>query len=232
MRRPSILAIAIFLQACAHSGRASASDDHLVQPYFDRDWGAPGYASLLQKKLFLTAADYGRVIVRPSPASIGEYAISVYSADSEKDAHITLTRAGRNLWYQRSYQREKTVSDDPYASSAPIKVTRIDATLPVSTALAIRAAWAEMLRGTAGKWPGRGDRIVLDGTDIEFALIEGGKKMTGVIAAGATGKNTLQLRKLSELLERYCTASPSQRSSIASEIETKAKHLVRDLHAR
>jgi hypothetical protein len=232
MQRHSILAIAIFLQACINSGTAGASDDHLVQPYSDRDWGAPGYASSLQKKLVLTTADYGRVLVRPSPASIGEYVISVYSADSGKEAHITLTRAGRNLWYQHSYQKEKTVSDDPYASSAPIKVTRIDATLPVSTARAIRSAWAEMLRGTAGKWPGQGNRIVLDGTDIEFSLIDGGKKMTGVIAAGATGKNTLQLRKLSELLERYCTAPPSQRRSIASQMETKAKHLVRERHAR
>ena len=72
------MVVVAFVYSCAVCSLvARAPDDHLVRPYVDRDWGVRGYASLLEKKLFVTPAGYGRILVLPSAGSLGEYALSI-----------------------------------------------------------------------------------------------------------------------------------------------------------
>jgi hypothetical protein len=224
-----VLLALVALHACTHFSVATVADDHLVPVDPDRGAGVPDYGALLQKKLFVTPANYGRVLVLPSAASLGEYALSLYSTASKNVHNITYTKAARNLWYQRSLRGSLSLRDDPYSSQEPIRITRIDAVLPPSTALAIRAAWTEALRGTAPH--SRGGPIVVDGADFEFSLVDRGKTATGVIMPGMReGKSMSQLIAVTELLETYCKAGPNQRAHIALQIEKRANDLVRCLH--
>src|SRR4051812_39711253 len=98
------LLTATMLVFSARSLCASTPGDHLVPPYSDRDWGVPGYNSLVEKKLFITPASYGRILVRPSMGSQGEYAFSLYRIGNDS-VQITYTKASRNIWSYLSAKR-------------------------------------------------------------------------------------------------------------------------------
>jgi hypothetical protein len=218
-----IVAIVCFI---AVSSLASA-EDHLVPPYKDSDWGLRGYALFLQKHLFLTPATYGRVLVHPSPASIGEYSLSIYPTREPGLVHVSLVRASRNVW---SYLTDKKdgVTVPPVHEPwevAPLRFHRSDATLPMSAGAALRAAFAAMLHGTRGRYPGYSGGVYVDGYDIEFSLTEGSATLRGVITPNVTGKNVSELRKLVDLLESYCQAQSGRRASLAGDIERKARSI-------
>jgi len=82
-----------------------------------------------------------------------------------------------------------------------------------------------MLRGTRGRYPGT-TRVIVDGYDIQFSLVESGKTMRGVITAGLTGKNVSELEKVVDLLESFCQAPSARQASLATQIERKAKQIV------
>ncbi len=203
----------------------AGAPDHLVPPYEDRDSGVRGYASFLERHLFLTPATYGRVLVQLSPASFGEYSLSVYPNPQAGVVRVTLVRASRNVW---SYLSDKKhghavpAVHEPW-EVAPLRFHRSDATLSMSAGAALRAAFAAMLQDTRGRYPGYSGGVIVDGYDIEFSLAERGMMMRGVITANVSGKNVSELRKLVDLLERYCQAQSARQASLAGEIERKAR---------
>jgi hypothetical protein len=223
--RPIIIAVACL--GIAPSLVASAPD-HLVPPYEDRDWGLRGYASFVQKHLFLTPATYGRILVHPSPASIGEYSLSIYPSREPGLVHVTLVRASRNVWSYLSDKRHGVAVPpihEPW-EVAPLRFHRSDATLPMSAGAALRAVFAIMLHDTRGRYPGYSGGVIVDGYDIEFSLSGRDMTMRGVITANVSGKNVSELRKLVDLLESYCQAQSARQASLVGDIERKAKLIV------
>ena len=81
-----------------------------------------------------------------------------------------------------------------------------------------------MLRGTRDRYPGT-TRVIVDGYDIQFLLIEGGKTMRGAITAGLSGKNVSELAKVVDLLESLCRAPSARQATLASQIERKARQI-------
>lgn len=222
----AFIVIAAFECLGAQALLASASGDHLVRPYEDRDWGVRGYAAFLEKKLFVTPVSYGRILVLPSAGSIGEYSLSLYPSSRGEGVRLTYVRASRNVWSSLSEKSSPSRSSGVHEAweNAPLRFKRSDATLPMAAGAAVRAALAAMIRKTHGTWPG-GTEITLDGSDLQFSLVERGRTMTGVITAGLTGRNVEELRKIVGLLKTYCEASPSQQASLASRIERKAREI-------
>jgi len=202
--------------------RGDPFSDHLIPTASEID---AAYRSLLSEKLFVTPADYARIVVMPSSAS-GEVSLAIYSrpvADYHS-AHVclTCTRADRNLWYSVSQ------SNPNRGKEPPAQVSRTDALLPKSAALAVAEAITHMLNRTEPV--DRKDRIFLDGTGIEFS-VENGKQHPGrgLLTPYAKGKLTDKLRQLVRALMTYCDAAPAERQKIATQIEEQATSLVRAL---
>lgn len=196
-----------------------ATEDHLVprKPEID---GA--LRPILEKKLFLTAADCALLLIRP--AGRAEAAVAVYS-EKHKDAAptfaTTLTEANKSI--------DVTMATEPgrVEELAKITVKRWDAPLPTSTALAIKSAWRAMLDRT--KEPEAYARPALHREEFEFStLVPGAKSLYGTLP-NKGGKNVAAFVKLSRLLVRYCKAPSGKRSSIANQIERDAKRLVESI---
>src|SRR4051812_24952521 len=207
MRACTVIVALVF--SCAPALLANTPEDHLVRPYEDRDWGVPGYATFLEKKLFITPVSYGRILVLPSGGSFGEYSLSLYRSSRDEGVNLTYVSASRSVWSYLSDKssRQRSGIHEPW-EDAPLRFNRSDATLPMAAGIALRSALAAMIQTTRGKWPG-GTAIVLDGYDIQFSVVEGGKTITGVMTAGLSGKNLSELRELVELLKTYCRISRS-----------------------
>src|SRR5437763_10706889 len=91
----SYLLVGICNAALARDRRSLADDDHLI-PINGRIELA--YEKLLNRRLFVTSANYARIVTLASPASVGEAAIAIYSKGHNADeVFITSTRAERNL---------------------------------------------------------------------------------------------------------------------------------------
>lgn len=231
MRTGTLAVVGLALLVSGNSILGNTATDHLVHPYRDKDWGVAGYWSLLKKKLFLTPAKAGRILVSPSMGAFGEY---TFAFDEDRDRSITVityARASRNIWGTIS-DRELAPSRDKSTlqdwEKAPLRITRREIPLPSPTAAALRAAIAEMLRGTRDKWPG-GELMAVDGTDFQFWLKKDGKTSTGVISPDMTGRNVSELRDLVGVLTKYCESLPERRSSVAQEIEKRAIRLSKRL---
>jgi hypothetical protein len=219
---PVVIAVASFI---AVRSLLATAPDHLVPPYEDRDWGVRGYASTLKKHLFLTPATYGRILVLPSAGSIGEYSLSIYPNPQGAVVRVTLVRASKNVWSDLSAKVASHAAPavhEPW-EVAPLRFHRSDATLSMSAGAALRAAFAAMLQHTRGRYPGYSGGVIVDGTDIEFSLAERGMTMRGVITPNVSGTNVSELRKLVDLLERYCQGQSARQASLAAEIERKAR---------
>lgn len=224
--RERAVTIAVAVVAAVTSRLASA-EDHLVPPYEDRDWGLSGYASFLEKHLFVTPATYGRIRVQLSPTSFGEYSLSIYPSAAPSVVNITLVKASRNVWSYLTDKKHGTVVPPVHEAweVAPLRFHRSDAVLPISVGAALRAALAAMLRETRGRYPGYSGGVIVDGYDIEFSLAEHGRTMRGVITANVSGTKVSALYKLVDLLEAYCESPPRRQAALAAEIENKAKSI-------
>ena len=122
--------------------------DHLVPVVSHIE---PAYMQLLSRRLFLSAANYGRILVMPS-TNEGEYAISIYSQPTRKgrnETAVTCTRAEKNLWYSM-FQSQQTK-----ASTPTVPVRRTDTPIPKSTALALSKAIKQMIvrSRSSQSWP-------------------------------------------------------------------------------
>lgn len=211
--------ISLFAAVSEAGSRQQSNDDHLVptKGYIDAT-----YEALLRRKLFLTPANYGRIVTLASAASVGESAISIYSKSgrSGDPAFITWSHAERNLWYAEN-------GDDPAFPKKEINVERLDAPFPKALAEAISAAVKGMLDKTHPM--SANGRIAVDPVNIEVSLEEGGiTRRRGLLTPDANGKATSSFRSLLRSLEEYSkTSSPTTRSELEKKIAADTTNLAR-----
>lgn len=186
----------------------------------------PAYMQLLSHRLFLSAANYGRILVMPS-TNEGEFAIAIYSRSTQNgsdDTAVTCTKAEKNLWYSL-FQSQQTKTNLP-----TVPVTRTDAPIPKSTALAVSKAIEQMILHSRS--PDHSVEL-LDGTDIRFSIErEGAEPLEGLLAPYAHGRQTQSLHQLTKLLTNYCQAKGADRRSLVIEIEREANGLVQALNGK
>ena len=174
----------------------------------------PNYYSLLERNLVVTPADCGRALVLPPFA--GEEVVAVWSRAARYC--VTHTKASRNIWNTMMHPK------DP-RSREQLKIARIDASIPASTALAIRRALTEMLRRTSSSGYDT-ERVPIHPTEYQFFLRDGAQMRIGTVADALAGKRTSELIGLAKLLIEYCGSGDLKRRHIAVEIERKANRLV------
>ncbi|MFZ1219470.1 MAG: hypothetical protein WAO00_09260 [Chthoniobacterales bacterium] len=170
------------------------------------------------KKLFLTQADCGRMLEFPQDRDRGESVVSVYCDKSSGDeqCHVTLTKAMKNI----GYIRDDNLREFPVALIEKVRVLRTDASIPSSTALAIRAAWTKMLHNIKPRRPD--NSVVLDGEKIEFWVApKDGKSLKGEIP-DRPGKPVIAFVRLGRLLAAYCEAPRSARALMIGDIGRQA----------
>ena len=89
------------------------------------------YQRLLARKLYLTPANYARIVVLPSGSSSGETALSLYSKRGNDDEVIlTSTEGERDLWSAAS-ELDPMLRKDPR-----IEIQRLDVPFPKPLATA------------------------------------------------------------------------------------------------
>ena len=123
------------------------------------------YIKLVEEKLLVTPADYGRMIFRPSFS--GEFAVSVYGDNYTESYpreplvfHITLTKAKDSIWYSMPENNGQKKQE----STA---IIRIDIIIDKTLAVAIQRAWATMLLKT--RYPLKA-YAGCDGYEAEFSV--------------------------------------------------------------
>lgn len=214
--------VVFMIYFAAHSmGRDQQSElkeqtDHLVPVNSHIE---PAYMRLLSRRLFLSGANYARILVMPSTDE-GEVAIAIYSRRTQKrgdDIAVTCTRAQKNLWYSM-FQAQQTKANVP-----TVPVAQTDAPIPKSTAVAVSKAIEQMIERSR---PPNHTVEMLDGTDIEFSVENKNGLLTGLLGPYAHGQQTRALHQLTKLLIHYCDAGSAERPQHAREIETQATRLL------
>ncbi len=182
----------------------------------------PAYQTLLSQKLFVTPANFTRIAILPSAASKGEVAVAIYSDPSkaEENAFITCTRAEKNLWYAASDENGVLSRDIPF------QIARFDAPFPKAVATAVSKGVRRMLSQSQPE--PQTNKVLVDGTDIEFSIDDPASgPVRGLLTPYARGNNGTALRRLTEMLEAYCEATPVNRKRLVKKIEAKAKQLAK-----
>jgi hypothetical protein len=204
------------------SGKVSrleyTTNDHLEPP--DERF-EPMYRKLLSRRLFVTPANYARVVNLPSASSIGESTVAIYSKpDRPDEVFITCTSAASNLY-------AAALSDDPnILTDPPVRINRCDAKFPKQMASVISEAIGRLLVETRARK--KGDAIILHGTEIEFSIENrSGRSIRGLLTPYAKGKNGTILRRLAELLRLYCESKATFRSDLARKIDVQARLLIK-----
>ena len=196
----------------------STTNDHLEPP--DERF-EPMYRKLLSRRLFVTPANYLRVVDLPTPSSVGECTIAIYSKrDKPNEVYITCTKAATNLY-------AAALSDDPNVlTDPPMKIARSDAKFPKPVANAIGDGIRRILAETRPRT--KGGSIILHGTEIEFSIEDRpGRSIRGLLTPYAKGKNGTVLRRLTELLKLYCKSKSTTRPEVARKIEVQASQLTK-----
>lgn len=199
----------------AYSRANQDENDHLmpIEGYLE-----PAYQTLLSHKLFLTPANYARIVILPSGTE-GESAIAIYSKPRVADeVFITRTKAERNLW-QAAWQLNTNLAKVP-----AVNITRLDRPFPKHVAAIVSESIRQVI---AKRRPlTKTNRIIVDGTDIEFSIQSRDREaFTGLLTPDAKGKNGNALRRLTELLEQYCGAKLSDRENLTNKIQAEARNL-------
>src|SRR5438105_11353243 len=143
----------------------------------------PAYQTLLSQRLFITPANFVRVVILPSAASKGEVAISIYSEPTkgEDNVFITCTRATKNLWYAASYQ-----SGVP-SNTSSVEITRFDASVSKTAATSIIRGVRRMLDQC--KPLDKTNNTFVDETDIEVLLQSSPNRFAqGLLTSNARGR--------------------------------------------
>jgi hypothetical protein len=133
-----IMYFAAYSMGSDPQSESKGKTDHLVPVDSHID---TAYMQLLSRTLFISEANYARILVMPSTDE-GEFAIAIYSQqtpDSGGDATVTCTRASKNLWYLL-FQAQQSNTDVPR-----VPVARTDARIPKSTAVAVSKAIENMI---------------------------------------------------------------------------------------
>ena len=195
---------------------ASATNHLLPFTYsFDRE-----LRPLLEKRLFVTPADHGRMVELPAGPQPGESSIAVYCVSSANRCYVTRTAAAQNMDYVFAENRR-----DPLAAVRRVRIHRNDAEIPRSTASVIQAAWRRML--TATRPIGSYARPRLHAERIEFALVETSGKLVAAELPDNPGRKVIALVSLGRRVGDYAVAAEAERPRLLDEINVRAQELAR-----
>jgi hypothetical protein len=179
---------------------------------------------ILDEKLLVTSANFGRMIRMPAGPTVGESAVSVYCNSGEwPNAHcyVTLTRVKSNLDYIASEHRR---TGDGLQQARQVGVVRKDAEVNATTATAFRDCLKAMI-------PPEGDHrlqgtVGLHDERIEFWLAEPDSPPRSGEVYEQRGKRANALVQMGTLLAQYCEASRPQRAGIAKQINEQATRIL------
>jgi hypothetical protein len=198
-----------------------AESDHLIPV---GEIIAADYYALVQRKLFVSPADFGRVLDLPPGGN--EVVVAIYTVRSrgEENVRITHTRCDKVLWEVGSDSQGHFVKDPS------VSVKRIDAPFPKQLALTVSRALERALAERRPRPPPRAtDRVIVDGRLVEFSVPAGERHTTrGLLTPDARGKKAKRLHHLTDLLERYCQAPATERTAIGQQIASEAAKIARD----
>jgi hypothetical protein len=114
---------------------------------------------------------------------------------------------------------------DAIQKVSEIAVVRKDANIPTATAIAFRDCLRVMI-------PEPGDPLELHpstktgGQRVEFWLEEPNKPIRKAECAEYPGERTKRLIRMGDLLARFCEVAPSERVSIAKQVEKEAARIL------
>ena len=206
--------------ALAEERAGSEYNDHLVPIDGIIE---PAYQTLLSQKLFITPANFVRMVILPSAASEGEIAIAIHSepTKSEEKVFVTCTKAKKNLWYAASDE-----SGALSKNTSSIQIARYDVPIPKTVAMTIMKGIRRMLGQC--KPLDKTNKTFVDETDIEVLLESSPSRyVKGLLTPHARGVSGTALRRITHLLEAYCGATPGNREQLLEKIEAKAKQLAK-----
>ena len=221
------LAMCGAISAILCCGSKAATEGDRLTP-IDPAIGTPvkDYRPLLRRKLRLKPRTFARILYLPFGS--GEAAVSIYRAKQRSERRtefcVVYTKAEKDLWAKRMEGRVTT--EDPGASAASIKVSKLEAPLPASTAHAVHEAWLSMLRPDRMSRPAAKSSVILDGSATEFFVDDGRHALQGALPERAVAGDALSLLRIGQLLIAYCEADLRRRGVLAGQIERKSKQLV------
>jgi hypothetical protein len=193
----------VFVSAQAQT-RPSVDFDHLIPiaGVIEAD-----YEALLEKRFFSNSNDVLRITVITSSAS-GEKGLSIYpNPNDSQTTMVACAKAEQNLGSAAESKRTRS-------QVRTIKIHRVTAPLPTAIATKLVDSVKGALRRVAP--PAKTERVILDASYIEVSVIDrkGSVFAKGVLDPIASGRRVDALRRLVELLEVYCEATPERRPKL------------------
>jgi hypothetical protein len=179
------------------------------------------YQRVLIRKLFVTAAEYGRIVELPS-TNEGETSIAIHAVagGTANGVFVTCTTATQPLW------TPPVDTGGGNEIAARIAVRRVDVPISKVTAIAVSHAITRMLQES--RPPVKTDEVILHGTDYEFAVDSAKTSIRyGLLTEYGRGPKSKRLRALSRLLFRFCHAPIEERVRLTSAIDKAAAQLIR-----
>jgi hypothetical protein len=182
------------------------------------------YYALLQRKLFVSPADFARVVDLPPGGQEVVVAIYTVRSRSKEGVQITYTRCDKVLW-DVGRDGQGNVTKEPSVS-----VKRLDAPFPKQLALTVNRAFKRALAERRPRpAPRDTDVVTVDGSLVEFS-VSGDQRRTarGLLTPDARGKKAQTLHHLKDLLERYCQTPAADRASVGQQIAVAAAKIARE----
>jgi len=169
------------------------------------------YRPFVRKKLALTAFNYGRVTVIPDLGP--ESSISVYSNNAR--CFVTeVVAEGHGFWQNWDHRNR-------------LRVSRIDAEIPSSTARAFKHMILSLLSGIRPPESPKPSDLRIAGEEIrlfELDLQSAKGVLSGDVPREPPGPKTKTVESIFQLLDYYC-GRPLQRRRLAVEIEQNVGRL-------
>jgi hypothetical protein len=221
MRRALVFILGLVLQGISVGDSYArspsiAETDYLilVDGFFPSD-----YYALLRRKLFVTPADFVRIVDLSSGAN--EAVVAIYTAHGQGDnnVRITYTSPDKLLW------EVGADSQNRFAKDPSVSVRRIDAPFPKALALSVSAALKHLL--DERRPPMKTEQVIVDGRQVEFTVPSGNQSIRGLLDNYARGQKGRSLNHLTDLLESYCHANAAERRTLSAEIATEARKMAR-----
>jgi hypothetical protein len=213
----SIVVAVMASSVCAQRPEVRAGDD-LV--FASTDALRLRYDKLVAQNLYKAPFDFGRAVVYP-PFE-GEFVLAIYSAAGNADlAVVALVTAQKNIWYAAS-RLDQDLRINPNVSVKTVKVT-----IKRRVALAVAEAIGYAVARTRPSVPT--ERVTVDGTRILFFAPAHAKTKirSAELDPMSEGDLSQALRRLVNLLEKYCSSSDAARQQISMEIEGQARLISR-----
>lgn len=228
MRLPLILVFLAMAGSYASDGNGS-SPNRTTDRLLPLSRSDETLRSIIEEKLLVTPANYGRMIHMDTGHEGSESAVSVYCDETspiESTCHVTATRAMGSFEYVLS---EFGGSDDLLYHLRNISVQRNDADIPRSIATAFRSCLIGMMPvdGDAPQIP-----TISDDDRVEFWLVEPGAIPRSGERGERPNKRVSALVHIGKLLSRYCEAPTPKRGSIARQIRRELDQISRQVRPK